>query len=74
MEATRCKNDQDPLPKDMHAMQKVLVHYRCAPKEERNNDHDQDSLKKDLLHIRSWSCKSEDPVVGDPVRQDDDKM
>ena len=33
----------------------VMVLWKSAPEEEKNDDHDQDSLKKYLVHIWSWS-------------------
>ena len=31
-----------------------MVLWQFAPKEEKNDDHDQDSRKKDLLHVPTW--------------------
>ena len=33
----------------------VMVLWKSAAEEEKNDDHDQDSLKKTLVHIWSWS-------------------
>ena len=57
-EALAEKGSMTKIPSQKIAAHMVMVLFESAPKADKNDNHDQDSLKKDLLHTWSWSSEN----------------